>query len=46
MKEDKSLRTDRDGKFLFKQFNVFCDENIIRRILTVPYTPEKNGVAD
>lgn len=28
------------------EFNVFCDENGIRRELTAPYTPEQNGVAE
>lgn len=42
----KSLYSDRDGEFLSKEFNIFCDENRIHRKLTAPYTPKKNGVAN
>jgi len=42
----KVLHTDRGGEFLSKQFNLFCDKEGIQRELTVPYTPQQNGVAE
>ena len=42
----KTLRTDRGGEFVSKEFNLFCEENDIRRELTTPYTPKQNGVAE
>ncbi|KAA0059765.1 integrase [Cucumis melo var. makuwa] len=42
----KSLRSDRGGEFLSKNFNHFCKEHGIHRELTTPYTPEQNGVAE
>nr|GEW32407.1 retrovirus-related Pol polyprotein from transposon TNT 1-94 [Tanacetum cinerariifolium] len=42
----KILRTDRGGEFLSKEFSRFCDEYGIKRELTVPYTPEQNGIAE
>lgn len=41
----KSLRTDSGGEFLSDNFNLFFDENGIRRELTAPYSPQQNGVA-
>nr|GEY00760.1 retrovirus-related Pol polyprotein from transposon TNT 1-94 [Tanacetum cinerariifolium] len=45
-KDLKVLRTDRGGKFISKEFAALCDEEGIKRELTAPYTPEKNGVAE
>ncbi|KAL4273006.1 hypothetical protein GQ457_13G030250 [Hibiscus cannabinus] len=42
----KVLRTDRGGEFMSKEFNLFCEDNGIRRELTIPYTPEQNGVVE
>lgn len=42
----KTLRTDRGGEFISKDFNNFCEEQGIRRELTAPYTPEQNGIAE
>ncbi|KAL4353579.1 hypothetical protein GQ457_06G019510 [Hibiscus cannabinus] len=42
----KVLCTDRGGEFMSKEFNLFCEDNGIRRELTIPYTPEQNGVAE
>ena len=42
----KVLRTDRDSKFISKEFNLFCEEEGIQRKLTTPYTPEQNGIAE
>jgi hypothetical protein len=42
----KVLRTDRGGEFTSSEFNLFCEENGIRRELTTPHTPEQNGVAE
>nr|GEZ61900.1 retrovirus-related Pol polyprotein from transposon TNT 1-94 [Tanacetum cinerariifolium] len=40
----KSMRSDRVGEFLSKEFNKFCEDNRIRRFLTAPYSPQQNGV--
>ncbi|KAL4364247.1 hypothetical protein GQ457_04G014290 [Hibiscus cannabinus] len=43
--EIKSLRSDRGGEFTSNEFNDFCKANGIRRPLTVPRSPQQNGVA-
>jgi len=35
----KVMRTDRGGEFTSKEFQEFCEENGIRRPLTVPRSP-------
>nr|GEW30773.1 retrovirus-related Pol polyprotein from transposon TNT 1-94 [Tanacetum cinerariifolium] len=40
----KSIRSDKGGEFLSKEFNKFCEDNGIRRFLTAPYSPQQNGV--
>ena len=42
----KALRTDRGGELRSKRFNAYCEEHGIRRYLTVPYTPQQNGVVE
>ncbi|KAK9157521.1 hypothetical protein Scep_004095 [Stephania cephalantha] len=42
----KTLRTDRGGEFVSKEFNKFCEKNGIKRELITPYTPEQNGVVE
>ncbi|KAD7478319.1 hypothetical protein E3N88_01455 [Mikania micrantha] len=42
----KTLRTDRGGEFLSKEFNEFCETHGIHRDLTAPFTPQQNGVAE
>ncbi|KAD1605691.1 hypothetical protein E3N88_42566 [Mikania micrantha] len=42
----KVLRTDRGGEFCSNEFNSFCESNGIKRELTIPYTPEHNGVVE
>ncbi|GKA50384.1 retrovirus-related pol polyprotein from transposon TNT 1-94, partial [Tanacetum coccineum] len=42
----KSVRSDRGGEFLSKEFNKFCEDNEIRRFLTAPYFPQQNGVVE
>ncbi|KAL4378928.1 hypothetical protein GQ457_02G031910 [Hibiscus cannabinus] len=44
--EIKSLRSDRGGKFTSNEFNDFCKANGIRRPLTVPRSPQQNGVVE
>ncbi|KAI5344795.1 hypothetical protein L3X38_012672 [Prunus dulcis] len=41
-KKIKCLRTDRGGEFYSKEFEALCDENRIKRQLTVAYTPQQN----
>ena len=41
----KALRTDRGREYLSEQFKIFCYEKGIARQLTIPYTPQQNGVA-
>ena len=42
----KSLRTDRGHEYLFDLFKTYCDEKGIARQLTIPYTPQQNGVVE
>lgn len=42
----QTLRTDNGGEYTSKAFSAFCKEKGIQRQLTVPYTPEQNGVAE
>ncbi|GJZ22613.1 retrovirus-related pol polyprotein from transposon TNT 1-94 [Tanacetum coccineum] len=42
----KSMRSDRGGEFLSKEFNKFCEDNGIQRFLTAPYSPQQNGVVE
>ena len=41
----KSLRTDRGHEYLFDLFKAYCAEKGMARQLTIPYTPQQNGVA-
>jgi transposase InsO family protein len=42
----KALRTDRGRQYLFDEFKQICEEKEILRQLTIPYTPQQNGVAE
>nr|GEV61326.1 copia-type polyprotein [Tanacetum cinerariifolium] len=42
----KSMRSDRGGEFLSKEFNKFCEDNGIQRFLTAPYSPQQNGMVE
>ena len=42
----KALRTDRGGEFTSKLFDDFCEAHGIRRFLTVPRSPQQNGVVE
>ncbi|MCO5573110.1 hypothetical protein L7F22_026875 [Adiantum nelumboides] len=42
----KSIRSDRGGEFLSKNFARWCKSEGIRRQLTTPYTPSQNGVVE
>ena len=42
----KVLRTDRGGEYQSTQFKELCDEKGIVHQLTMPYTPQQNGVAE
>ena len=42
----KSLRTDQGREYLFGLFKAYCDEKGIARQLTIPYTPQQNGVVE
>ena len=42
----KCFRTDRGGEFNSEEFKVYCEENGIKRHLTAPYSPQKNGVLE
>lgn len=40
------LKTDRGGEFTSSEFRTFGEELGIKREMTAPYTPEKNGVPE
>ena len=42
----KCIRTDNGGEYISKKFQDFCRENGIKHELTIPYTPQQNGVAE
>ena len=44
--EIKAMRSDRGGEFTSGEFQEFCETNGIRRPLTVPRSPQQNGVAE
>lgn len=41
-----TLRTDRGGEFTARAFIEHCCKEGIQRHLTMPYTPEQNGVVE
>ncbi len=41
----KTLRSDNEGKFVFKKFDNFLHECGIQQQTSAPYTPQQNGVA-
>ena len=42
----KTLRIDHGREYLSEEFKTICDEKGIKRELTIPYTPQQNGVAE
>ncbi|CAI7907336.1 unnamed protein product [Closterium sp. NIES-54] len=42
----KSIRTDRGGEFLSKDFGLWLKKNGIRHSITIPYSPAMNGIAE
>ncbi|KAL0386517.1 UNVERIFIED_CONTAM: Copia protein [Sesamum latifolium] len=42
----KVFRTDRGREYLSEQFKQICEDKGIIRQLTIPYTPQQNGVAE
>ncbi|KAK4411887.1 Copia protein [Sesamum angolense] len=42
----KVLRTDRGREYLSEQFKRICEDKGIIRHLTIPYTPQQNGIAE
>ena len=40
------MRFDRGGELTPREFNIFCEENGIKRQLFAPRTVEKNGIAE
>lgn len=42
----KCLRSDRGEKFTSREFNMFFEENGIKRQLSSPKNPKKNGIAE
>ncbi|CAI5974422.1 unnamed protein product [Closterium sp. NIES-64] len=42
----KSIRTDREGEILSKQFGLWLKKNGIRHSLTMPDSPAMNGIAE
>ena len=46
MKKVKTLRTDNGGEYTSTEFETYLKNERIRHELTVPKTPEQNGVAE
>lgn len=44
--ELKTLRTDRGGEFVSREFQSYCDKYDISHHLTAPYSPQQNGVVE
>ena len=44
--EIKTFKTDRSGEFISHEFQDYCDKNVIKRHLTVPYSPQQNEVVE
>ena len=42
----KALRSDNGGKYISKEFNEFSYEKGISQQITLPYSPQQNGVAE
>ena len=42
----KTFKTDRGREYLSNQFKEFCEEKGIVRHITIPRTPQENGVAE
>ena len=42
----KCLRTDRGGEYMSQEFENFCREHGIQHQLTMPQTPQQNGVSE
>ncbi|CAI7892567.1 unnamed protein product [Closterium sp. NIES-53] len=42
----KSIRTERGGEFLSKEFGLWLKKNGTRHSLTMPYSPAMNGIAE
>ena len=42
----KVVRFDRGGELMSKKFESYCEEQGIRRSLTIPYSPQQNDVAE
>ena len=42
----KRLRTDNGGEYTSNEFNQYCKDKGIQRELTIPYSPQQNGVAE
>jgi len=45
-KKIKAVRSDNGREYVSRDFENFMSENGIKRQLTVPYTPQQNGVAE
>ncbi|TMW55192.1 hypothetical protein Poli38472_013954 [Pythium oligandrum] len=42
----KCIRTDNGGEYVNRKFDTFCQQQGITHQLTVPYSPQQNGVAE
>ena len=45
-KKIRTFRTDRGGEFVSREFDAYCESFGIKRHLTAPYTPQRNGVVE
>ena len=46
MKKTKSIRSDKGGEYIKREFQHYCESEGIRMEHLVPYTQQQNGVAE
>ena len=42
----KCLRSNRGGEFISNEFEMFCNDNGIKRITSAPRIPPQNGIVE
>ena len=45
-KKIKSIRSDKEGEYIKRDFQYYCESEGIRMEQPIPYTPQQNGVVE